>query len=119
MILLRLAVNAAALLVAAWLIPGIHLRAAQPHAPTNAWVTLIVVAVVFAIMNTVIRPVLIVLSLPLELLTLGLFTFVINALMLLMTSWIAQGSGLAFLVDGFIAALLGALVISLVSFLLN
>src|SRR5262249_56633822 len=96
MILLRLAVNALGLLAAAWLIPGIHLRAAQPHAPTNAWVTLIVVAVIFAVINTVIRPILILLSLPLELLTLGLFTFVINALMLLLTSWVAQGAGLAF-----------------------
>ena len=119
MILLRLIVNALALLVAAWLVPGIHLRAAHPHAPTNAWVTLIIVAVIFAIINTVIRPIVILLSLPLEILTLGLFTFVINAVMLLVTSWIAQGAGLAFRVDGFIAALLGALVISLVSFLLD
>ena len=119
MILLRLIVNALALLVAAWLVPGIHLRAAQPHPPTNAWLTLVIVAVIFGIINTVIRPILILLSLPLEILTLGLFTFVINAVMLLVTSWIAQGAGLAFRVDGFIAALLGALVISLVGFLLN
>jgi putative membrane protein len=63
--------------------------------------------------------VLIVLSLPLEILTLGLFTFVINAFMLLLTSWIAQGMGLAFRVDGFLVALLAALIISIVSFVLS
>jgi len=69
--------------------------------------------------KAVIRPILIVLSLPLEIITLGLFIFVINAFMLLLTSWIAQGMGLGFRVDKFLAALLGALIVSIVSFILS
>jgi putative membrane protein len=118
-ILLRLIINAAALLITAWIVPGIHLRAAGPHPNTRAWVTLLIVAVIFGVVNAVIRPVVILLSLPLEILTLGLFTFVINALMLLLTSWIAQGMGLGFRVDGFLTALIGALIVSLVSFVLS
>jgi putative membrane protein len=119
LILVRLVINALALLAAAWIVPGIHLRAAERHPTTHDWVTLLVVALIFGIINVVIRPVVIVLSLPLEILTLGLFTFVVNAAMLLLTSWIAQGMGLGFRVDGFLPALLGALVVSIVSFVLS
>lgn len=118
-LLLRLLINALALLVAAWLLPGIHLGAAGRHPTPNDWITLLVVAFVFGLVNVVIRPLVILLSLPLEILTLGLFTFVINALMLLLTSWIVQRMGFGFRVDGFLTALLGALVVSLVSFALS
>jgi putative membrane protein len=117
--LLRLLINAVALLVTAWVVPGIHLGAAGPHPTTNDWVTLLMVALIFGVVNAVIRPILILLSLPLEIITLGLFIFVINAFMLLLTSWIAQGMGLGFRVDKFLAALLGALIISVVSFVLS
>ena len=117
--LLRLIINAVALLVTAWLIPGIHLAAAGPHPNANDWVTLFIVALIFGVVNAVVRPILILLSLPLEILTLGLFIFVINAFMLLLTSWIAQGLGFGFRVDRFLAALLGALIISIVSFILS
>jgi putative membrane protein len=117
--LLRLIINAVALLITAWIIPGIHLGAAGPHPATNDWVTLLIVALIFGLVNAVIRPLLILLSLPLEILTLGLFIFVINAFMLLLTSWIAQAIGLGFRVDKFFAALLGALIISVVSFILS
>jgi putative membrane protein len=82
-------------------------------------VTLLIVALIFGLVNAVIRPILILLSLPLEIITLGLFIFVINAFMLLLTSWIAQGMGLGFRVDKFLPALFGALLISVVSFVLN
>jgi putative membrane protein len=118
-ILLRLIINAVALLVTAWIVPGIRLGAAGPHPTKNDWITLLIVALIFGIVNAVIRPILILLSLPLEIITLGLFTFVINAVMLLLTSWIAQGLGLGFRVDGFLAALIGALVVSVVSFVLS
>jgi putative membrane protein len=118
-ILLRLVINAVALLLAAWIVPGIHLAAAGPHPGRHDWVTLLIVALIFGVVNAVIRPILIVLSLPLELLTLGLFTFVINAFMLLLTSWIAQGLDLGFRVDGFVPALLGSLIVSVVSFVLS
>ena len=67
----------------------------------------------------VIRPIIVLLSLPLEITTLGLFTFVINAFMLLLTSWVAQGMGVGFRVDGFLPALVGALIITIVSFVLS
>ena len=118
-ILLRLVINAVALLVTAWIIPGIHLGAAGPHPTNHDWVTLLIVALIFGLVNTIIRPIVFLLSLPLEIITLGLFTFVINAFMLLLTSWIAQGMGLVFSVDGFLPALLGALIISVVSFVLS
>src|SRR5882672_10670530 len=117
-VLLRLIINAVALLVTAWLVPGIHLGAAGPHPTKHDWATLLIVALIFGVVNVVIRPILFLLSLPLEIITLGLFTFVINAFMLLLTSWIAQGMGLAFRVNGFLTALLGALLISVVSFVL-
>ncbi len=119
LILLRLVVNAVGLLVTAWIIPGIHLGAAGPHPTKHDWITLLIVALIFGVLNAVIRPILIILSLPLEFLTLGLFTFVINAFMLLLTSWIAQGMGLGFAVDGFLPALLGSLIISVISFVLS
>jgi len=118
-ILLRLIVNAVALLVTAWIIPGIYLGAAGPHPTQHDWVTLLVVALIFGLINTIIRPIVLLLSLPLTILTLGLFLFVINAFMLLITSWIAQGMGLGFRVDGFFPALLGSLIISVVSFVLS
>jgi putative membrane protein len=116
--LLSLIIHAVALLITAWVISGIHLGAAGPHPTTNDWVTLLIVALIFGLVNAVIRPILIVLSLSLEIITLGLFIFVINAFMLLLTSWIAQGMGLGFRVDKFLPALLGALLISVVSFVL-
>ena len=118
-ILLRLIINAVALLIAAWIVPGIHLAAARPHPTRHAYVTLLIVALIFGVINAAIRPIVIVVSFTLELLTLGLFTFVINALMLLLTSWIAQGMDLGFRVDGFLSALLGALIVSVVSFVLS
>jgi uncharacterized membrane protein YvlD (DUF360 family) len=74
---------------------------------------------IFGVVNVVIRPIIVLLSLPLEIITLGLFTFVINAFMLLLTSWIAQGMGVGFRVDGFLAALVAALIITIVSFVLS
>ncbi len=118
-LIVRLLINAVALLVAAWLVPGIHLSAARGQAVPNDWLTLAIVALIFGVVNAIIRPIVLFLTLPLNILTLGLFTFVVNALMLLLTSWIAEGMELGFRVDGFWPALLGALIISVVSFLLN
>lgn len=118
-VLLRLIINAVALLVTAWIVPGIHLGAAGPHPTKHDWTTLLIVALIFGAVNVVIRPIIVLLSLPLEIITLGLFTFVINAFMLLLTSWIAQGMGLGFRVDGFLPALIGSLIITIVSFVLS
>ena len=118
-LLVRLVINVAALFVAALVVPGISLAVEGRHAGADAWLTLALVALIFGLVNAFIRPVVIVLTLPLTILTLGLFTFVVNALMLLVTSGIASAFHLGFRVDGFLAAFLGALVVSLVSFLLS
>lgn len=118
-ILIRLVINAVGLLVAAWVAPGFHLGAASGHPGPHDWTTLAIVAVIFGAVNVLIRPIVLVLALPLEIVTLGLFTYVVNAAMLLLTSWIAQGMDLGFRVDGFVPALLGALIVSVVSFALS
>lgn len=117
---LRLVINAVALLVAAWFVPGIHLRAATTgQVSASDLFALVIVALIFGVVNAIIRPIVLIFTLPINILTLGLFTFVVNALMLLLTSWIAQGMHLGFRVEGFWAALLGALIVSIVSFALN
>jgi len=117
--LMRWLINAIALLIAALLVPGIRLTASGTTPGMNEWVTLAIVALIFGVINAIIRPVVVLLTFPLTIVTLGLFMFVINALMLMLTSRIAQALHLGFRVEGFGAALLGALVISVVSFILS
>ena len=118
-LVLRLIVNAVALLAAAWIVPGIELSTARGQPTANEWLTLLLVALIFGVVNAIIRPVVVFLTFPITVLTLGLFIFVINALMLILTSWIAAGMALGFRVNGFVPALLGALIISVVSFIMN
>jgi len=115
----RWIINGVAVLAAAMIVPGIHLRAASRSATPHDWLTLAVVALIFGLANVLIRPILLVLTLPLTIVTLGLFTLVLNALMLLLTSWVARVLHIAFRVDGFVPAFLGALIVSVVSFLLS
>ena len=110
-IIWRLLVNAAALWAATRLVPGISF--------SGDWRLLFVVALVFGVLNVSVRPVLMLLTLPLFILTLGLFTFVLNALMLWLTGAISDALDLGFHVDGFGAAFLGALVVTVVSFMLS
>jgi len=117
--LVKLCITALALLAAAWVVPGIHLSAARGGASSRQWLALLGVALIFGVVNAIVRPIFFFLTLPLTILTLGLFIFVLNALMLLLTSWIAQGMDLGFRVDGFVPALLGALIVSVVSWALN
>lgn len=116
-ILVRLLVNAIALAVAAWLIPGITLDEGATNG--DRAITLAIVALIFGVVNAVIRPVVKLLALPLIILTLGLITFVINALMLMLTSWITDQFEVSFHVDGFGAAFIGALVITIVGWALD
>lgn len=117
--LLKTAVNACALGVTAMAVPGIRLGEEAP-ALSNRIVTIILVAVLFGIVNALIKPVAQFFSFPFILLTLGLFTVVVNALMLQLTAWIAGGVGLDFSIDSFFwAAVLGSLVVSFISMLLN
>ncbi len=111
--LIRLLINAAGLWVATQLVNGISIGS------QNYLTTLFVVALIFGLVNAIIKPILATLTCPLYILTLGLFTFVVNALMLLLTSAIVRFIGLDFRVDGFWAALIGAIIISIVSFVLS
>jgi putative membrane protein len=110
-ILLSLLINAAALWVATRLVDGISFTGDIP--------TLLGVALVFGVLNVVLRPILKLLTFPFFIITLGLFTFVLNAVMLLITSAASEALGLGFQVDGFVAAFIGALVVSVVSFALS
>jgi putative membrane protein len=118
MLVIRWIINALALLAAAFVVPGIHLSASG-RAGFNEWVTLAIVAAIFGVVNAIIRPIVLLLTLPLTIVTLGLFIFVINALMLMLTGRLAHAFHLAFRVDGFGPALLGALVIAVVNFVLG
>ena len=117
-LVVRWLVNAIALLAAAFVVPGIHLSASG-RPGYNEWVTLALVAAIFGVINAIIRPVVLLLTLPLTIVTLGLFIFVVNALMLMLTGRLAHAFHLGFRVDGFAAALLGALVIAVVNFILG
>ena len=111
-----LAVNALALGAATWLLDGITLSGGTD---TDKVLTLVVVGAIFGVITSFVRPVVRLLSLPLIVLTLGLMLLVINALMLLLTSAIAEGIDLGFHVDGFWTALWGSIVISIASIILE
>jgi putative membrane protein len=115
-LILRLLANAAALAIATWLLSGITLTSSST---TNKIVTLLIVALIFGILNAIIKPIFALVTIPLLLLTLGLFLIVINACMLLLTSWLAGLFNLGWHVEGFWTAVLGGLIISVVSFILN
>ncbi|AXK36163.1 phage holin family protein [Streptomyces armeniacus] len=114
--LIKTLANAGALAVAIWLLKDITLTGGDTGRKT---ITLIVVALIFGLVNFVVKPLVKLLALPVLILTLGLFTLVINALMLLLTSWLADEVDLSFHVEGFGTAVLGGLIISIVSWALN
>ena len=105
-LLLRWLILTFAIMTAAYLFSGIHV---------NGFGSALFAALVLGILNAFFRPILFILTLPINVLSLGLFTFVINAVLLLMTSGVIGG----LVVDGFGSALFGSLIISLVSLLLS
>jgi len=112
-LLIRWVITSLALFAATWLVPGIHVEG-------NAWIVYAVMAVILGLVNAIVRPVLKFLTCPLIILTLGLFTLVINGLTLWLASEIAQKwFSVNFIVDGFWAAFLGALIVSVVSVILS
>lgn len=114
--LIWVVVNALALAAAAWLIEGIAVTGGSTG---DRVVTLVLVALIFGVINAVVAPVLKLLSLPFIILTLGLFLIVINAGMLLLTSWVSGELGLGFDVDGFWTAVLGAIVVTIATWILE
>jgi putative membrane protein len=103
-------INAIALALAAYFVPGIQVTGDE------AWIAIAVMAIIFGLVNALIRPLVKFLTCLINVFTLGLFTLVINALMLMLSGWIAGQLDIGFQVEGFIPAFLGALLISVVSF---
>ena len=114
--LLRIVTNALALAAAAWVFTGITVHGSSDQ---DRLVTLVVVALVFGLVNEIVRPVVAFVSFPLYLLTLGLFFFVVNALMLELTSWLADQLDIGFHVRNFSTAIWGSIVITVVSWLVG
>lgn len=113
-LLLRWLISAAALAITVWVVPGITIG------DGSAIFAVFVMAAIFGLVNAFIRPLITLLSCPLVLLTLGLFTLVINTICFSLSSWIAQNwFGAQFIVEGFWPAFFGAIVVSIVSFLLS
>jgi putative membrane protein len=108
--IVRLAINAAALGVAAWLVPGIRV---------DNLTALVLAAAIFGIVNALVKPVLHVLTCPLIILTLGLFLLVVNTAMMGLTAWLAGQLDIGFSVDSFGAALIGSIIVSIVSWALS
>jgi putative membrane protein len=108
---IRWAINAVGLYAAVLIVPGINFG--------GQWTDLLWLALISGLLNALVRPLLKFLTCPLIILTLGLFTIVVNTLMLMLTSSVGQSFGLDFSVDGFWPALLGSLVISLVSVVMS
>jgi putative membrane protein len=109
--LMRILITAIALWAATRLVSGITYH--------GNWLGLAGVALVFGLLNSIVRPILTFLAFPLLIVTLGLFTFVLNAVMLMLTSALSSSLGFDFHVAGFWAALWGAIVVGIVSFLLS
>jgi putative membrane protein len=114
--LLRLLANAGALAVATWLLSGIALTAPTTQGKV---ITLLVVALIFGIVNAIVKPIFTLVTAVAVVLTLGLFLIVINALMLWLTSWVSGLFDLGWSVSGFWAALFGSIIVSIISFVLN
>lgn len=111
----RIVATALAVALAAWLLPGISVHGSSLGSQA---LTLLLVACLIGLVNAFVRPIVTTLTGCLVLLTLGLFLFVINALMLMLVSWLSGQLGLGFRVDGFWNALFGSIIISFVSGLL-
>lgn len=104
--LIRLIVNAIALVVVTYVVQGVHV---------TGWVGLLIAALILGIVNAILRPILIIISLPLEIITLGLFTFVINGLLF----WFVGSLHIGLYVDGFWPGFWGAIVMGIVSWILS
>ena len=115
--ILRFLVSALSLGVATWLLPGIWLDVTG--SPANAALTILLVAAIFGLVNALFKTIFVFVTSPLLLLTLGFFLLIINAALLMLTSWVCAQFGVPWGVDGFWSAFWGALMVSIVSFVLN
>lgn len=115
-LLIRVAISAVALWVATVAVAGIELTAASTAERVG---TLVAVAVIFGLINAFLKPIIKTIGCLFYVLTLGLFALVVNALLFMLTGWIADEFDLAFQVDGFWAAFWGAIIVGIVGWLLN
>lgn len=117
-VVVKIVINGLALWLAAVIVPGIHIG--EQGDTSHTVTTVLVVAIIFGIVNAILKPILTVLSLPFIVVTLGLFLLVVNAILLQLTSWISGNLDLAFHVDHFWwDAVFGALIITVVASVLN
>jgi putative membrane protein len=113
-LIVRWIIGALAVAAAVWLVPGIRIES------DSAWIVVAVMAVILGFVNAIIRPILAFLSCGFIVITLGLFMFVVNGLAFLIASWIAVNwFNLGFYVDGLWPAILGSIVVSVVTFLFS
>ncbi|MCB0216789.1 MAG: phage holin family protein [Chloroflexi bacterium] len=113
-LLIRLAIAALSLFVAAWLIPDIYIEGSTP------WMVYAGMAVVLGLVNLLVKPILNLLTCPIQLITLGLFSLIVNAVAFWLASYLAVNVlDIGFHVDGFLAAFLGALVVSILTPILS
>ena len=117
--LIRVIVNALALAAAVWIVPGIHISNMGEGAMGTA-LSYLVIGLIFGVINALVRPIVSLFSLPITCLTLGLFTIIINALMLMLTSWISDFTPVSLSIDAFWwDAIVGTIIISVVSAVLG
>lgn len=117
--LIRVIVNALALAAAVWVVPGLKIVAAGEGTMSTV-IAYLVVAVIFGLVNALVRPIVKLFSLPITCLTLGLFTIVINALMLLLTSWLTTFTPIELVIEKFWwDAIAGTIIISIISAVLG
>jgi putative membrane protein len=113
--LVQLLINAAALYVAVLLVPNLDFD----FSPEGAWLKFLLVAFIFGLVNTFLKPILRILTLPITFMTLGIFLLILNALLLILVGAIAGELNLGLTVGDFLAALLGSIIISVVGFVLS
>ncbi|VFA99951.1 phage holin family protein [Nocardia cyriacigeorgica] len=118
-LVLRLVINAFAIWLAATWIDKIDIISPEEQGNGAKIVTLLAVAAVFTAVNALIKPIVQLLSLPLVIVTLGLFLLVVNALMLWLTAWITEFTDYGLRIDGFWAAFWGAIIVTVVNWLLG
>ncbi|GAA4578219.1 phage holin family protein [Planotetraspora phitsanulokensis] len=115
-IILKVLIVAGALWVSTQLVDGITVNTGSAAKQAG---TLIAVALIFGLVNAVLKPIIKTIGCAFYVLTLGLFALVVNAALLLLTSWVADKVDLPFHVDGFVAAFWGALIVGVISWVLN
>jgi putative membrane protein len=115
-ILIKLVITAAAVWVATLLVPGIHLHS---HSTTSKIATLIVVALIFGVVNAVLKPIAHAIGCLAYAATLGLISIVVNGLLFWLTSWVAGKLKLPFHITGFVPAMFGALIVGIVGWVLS